>query len=175
MNKHLVLLAAVSMLFSACGNSEEPKVSQPATGTQENATAAMAPGMDESMGGETGAAMEEVPQMMAADETMGETMPESQAAPAQMMAAPEGDPAKGKQVYTTICFACHDQGVAGAPKLGDKAAWGPRIAQGMDVLVSHSITGFTGKTGTMPPKGGRMDLSDADMANCVAYMVSQAQ
>jgi cytochrome c5 len=113
--------------------------------------------------------------MMAADEPMAETMPESQAAPAPMMAAPQGDPAKGKQVYGSICFACHDQGVAGAPKLGDKAAWGPRIAQGMDVLVSHSITGFTGKTGTMPPKGGRMDLSDADMANCVAYMVSQAQ
>ncbi|HEX9802299.1 MAG TPA: c-type cytochrome [Gammaproteobacteria bacterium] len=174
MNKHLVLLAAVSMLFSACGNSEEPKVSQPATGAQQSETAAMAPGMGESMG-EAGAAMEEMPQMMAADETMAETMPESQAAPAPMMAAPQGDPAKGKQVYGSICFACHDQGVAGAPKLGDKAAWGPRIAQGMDVLVSHSITGFTGKTGTMPPKGGRMDLSDADMANCVAYMVSQAQ
>lgn len=85
-----------------------------------------------------------------------------------------GDPVKGKQVYDSVCFVCHGQGIAGAPKIGNKDAWGPRIAQGMDVLVSHATSGFTGKKGTMPPKGGRGDLSDTDIANGVSYLVSQA-
>jgi cytochrome c5 len=83
--------------------------------------------------------------------------------------------ADGKQTFDTVCFVCHAQGIAGAPKLGDKAAWEPRIAQGMDVLATHAINGFTGKTGTMPPKGGRMDVSDADVKAAIQYMVDQAK
>jgi cytochrome c5 len=65
--------------------------------------------------------------------------------------------------------------VAGAPKLGDKAAWGPRIAQGIDTLYTHSIKGFQGKAGMMPPKGGNMALSDADVKAAVDYMVAQSK
>lgn len=103
------------------------------------------------------------------------------AAPAPMPAAPApkktagGNPAKGETVYNQICMACHAAGVAGAPKLGDKAAWGPRIAQGMDTLYTHSIKGFQGKVGLMPPKGGNMALSDADTKAAVDYMVSKAK
>ena len=82
-----------------------------------------------------------------------------------------GDPAAGKKVYDEACFACHGTGAAGAPKVGDKAAWAPRIKQGMDVLVKHAIQG----KGAMPPKGGRMDLSDDAIRNAVAYMVSQSK
>ena len=53
------------------------------------------------------------------------------------------------------CMACHGAGVAGAPKIGDAAAWGPRIAKGADTLHKHAIEGFQGQAGFMPPKGGR--------------------
>jgi cytochrome c5 len=81
----------------------------------------------------------------------------------------------GDQVYQQVCTACHGAGVAGAPKTGDKAAWAPRIAQGMDLLHKHSLEGFQGKAGYMPPKGGRTDLSDQSVMNAVDYLISQAK
>lgn len=81
----------------------------------------------------------------------------------------------GKKIYDTACMACHGTGVAGAPKLGDKAAWSARIAQGTDVLHGHAINGFQGKTGVMPPKGGNAALSDADVKAAVDYMVSSVK
>jgi cytochrome c5 len=82
---------------------------------------------------------------------------------------------KGKSVYDSSCAACHAAGVAGAPKLGDKADWGPRIAQGKDVLYEHALKGFQGKKGYMPPKGGNTALPDADVKAAVDYMVSHAK
>lgn len=78
----------------------------------------------------------------------------------------------GKKVYDTACMACHGAGIAGAPKLGDKEAWLARIAQGLDTLHAHAIKGFQGKTGVMPPKGGNMALSDADVSAAVDFMVA---
>jgi cytochrome c5 len=86
-----------------------------------------------------------------------------------------GNTAKGEDIYKQTCFACHAAGVAGAPKLEDKAAWAPRIAQGIDTLYTHSIKGFQGKAGMMPPKGGNMALSDADVKAAVDYMVAQSK
>ena len=77
----------------------------------------------------------------------------------------------GEQIYNQACVACHGAGVAGAPKFGDKAAWAPRIAQGMDTLHNHALQGFQGKAGLMPPKGGRTDLSDQSVVNGVDYIV----
>ena len=77
----------------------------------------------------------------------------------------------GKAVYDKVCFACHAQSVAGAPRLGDKAAWAPRIQQGMDALV-QSVT--KGK-GAMPPKAGNPALSDAELRAAVDFMVSQSK
>ncbi len=62
-------------------------------------------------------------------------------------------PRSGADVYNAFCMACHATGAAGAPKVGDKAAWQPRFAQGMDVLLKHAVEGFQGKSGMMPPKG----------------------
>ena len=73
------------------------------------------------------------------------------------------------------CMACHNSGVAGSPKIGDKDAWADRIAQGMDLLYEHAIVGFQGKAGYMPPKGGFAHLSDDDVKLAVDYMVEQSQ
>ncbi len=81
----------------------------------------------------------------------------------------------GQKVYKTTCFACHMTGAAGAPKVGDTAAWAPRIAQGIDTLTEHAINGFKGSTGFMPPRGGRGNLSDEEVKGAIEYMVSQSQ
>lgn len=80
----------------------------------------------------------------------------------------------GPQVYNTACIACHSTGVGGAPVVGDAAQWTDRIAQGMDLLKQHAIEGFTGSAGFMPAKGGRIDLSDEEVAIAVDYMVGES-
>lgn len=100
------------------------------------------------------------------------------AAPAQA-AAPAPAPAAagkadGKKIYDAACAACHGAGVAGAPKVGDKAAWAPRIKQGNDTLYSHAIKGFQGKAGMMPAKGGS-SASDDEVKAAVDYMVSSSK
>ena len=95
-----------------------------------------------------------------------------EAAPAAA-AAGEADLATGQSVYQSKCLACHATGAAGAPKMGDKADWEPRIAQGMDTLVKHAIEGFKGAKGYMPPKGGFTSLSDDEVKAAVAYMVKE--
>ena len=98
------------------------------------------------------------------------------AAQAPLQIAQAEEPAdKGKKVYDTACVVCHQTGVAGAPKIGDKAAWADRIKQGEATLADHAIKGFQGKTGMMPPKGGRADLSDEDVKAAVSYMVEANQ
>ncbi len=90
-------------------------------------------------------------------------------------AAPVAATLSGLEVFNTACAACHGPGIAGAPKVGDAAAWADRIATGMDKLKEHAVTGFQGKTGFMPPKGGRADLSDDEIHSAVEYMVSESQ
>ena len=97
------------------------------------------------------------------------------AAEAPAAAAAPAAPLDGAAVYASTCKVCHEAGLAGAPKSGDRAAWAPRIAQGIDLLHKHSLEGFQGKAGYMPPKGGRTDLSDQSVMNAVDYLVSQAQ
>ncbi|MDB5913453.1 MAG: cytochrome c, class, partial [Ramlibacter sp.] len=76
----------------------------------------------------------------------------------------------GQALYQQACFACHGAGVAGAPKLGDKAAWAPRIAQGLPTLYNSALKG----KGAMPPKGGSA-APDADVKAAVDYMVGAAK
>ncbi len=84
-------------------------------------------------------------------------------------------PKDGLSLYKVACSTCHDQGIGGAPKTGDRGLWGPRIAQGKAMLYDHALKGYTGKAGVMPPKGGRIDLDDALIKQGVDYLVSQAQ
>lgn len=91
-------------------------------------------------------------------------------AAAETAAAAKPDPAKGKLVYENNCAACHGTGVAGAPKVGDKAAWSARLGQGVPMLVEHALKGIRG----MPAKGGNADLPDTDLADAVGYMVVES-
>lgn len=85
------------------------------------------------------------------------------------------DAAAGKATYDASCAMCHKTGMMGAPKVGDKAEWAPRIKQGMNVLVANSIKGYKGAKGMMPAKGGNPKLTDAQVGNAVAYMVGQSK
>jgi cytochrome c5 len=98
-----------------------------------------------------------------------------QAVPAAASPAPVAAPLSGPQVFNQACNACHGGGIGGAPKAGDKAAWAPRIAQGIATLKKHALEGFQGQKGVMPAKGGFVNLSDAEVAAGVEYMVSQSQ
>jgi cytochrome c5 len=80
-------------------------------------------------------------------------------------------PADGTAAYETACQACHGAGIAGAPKVGDKSAWGPRIAQGKETLYNHALHGFAGKSGVMPAKGGRADWPDDLIKQAVDHIV----
>jgi len=98
----------------------------------------------------------------------------STSSPAPVAAASAPVEMSGKQIYEAACSACHAAGVAGAPKLGDTAAWAPRIAQGADTLNKHAVDGFQGNAGYMPPKGGRADLGDGSIHEAVSYMVENS-
>ena len=76
--------------------------------------------------------------------------------------------ADGKAVYDKVCAMCHAAGVANAPKLGDKAAWGPRVGVGKDTLVATVIKG----KGAMPPKAGAADLKEDDIKAAVEHMLA---
>jgi len=86
-------------------------------------------------------------------------------------AAKAPTPAAGKATFDAVCGVCHVAGVAGAPKLGDKAAWAPRIKTGIEALHASALKG----KGAMPPKGGNLALADADVRAAVDYMVAAAK
>lgn len=87
-----------------------------------------------------------------------------------------GGTTNGKEIFGQLCTSCHTAGVAGAPKVGDKAAWAPRIAQGLATLIKHATEGYHGPDGNfMPPKGGNPALNDAQVKAAVTWMADQAK
>lgn len=96
--------------------------------------------------------------------------PAATAAPTSS-AAPVDTARSGESVYNAACMACHTSGAAGAPKLGDKAAWSPRIGQGAGTLVQHALQGYKG----MPPKGGCTNCADAEIKAAVEYLLAKSK
>ena len=96
---------------------------------------------------------------------------EATAAEPAAAAAEAAAPKSGEQIYQANCVACHGTGVAGAPKLGDAAAWAPRIAKGMDALLKSATNGLN----AMPPKGLCMACSEDELKGTIQYMVSKSQ
>ncbi len=75
----------------------------------------------------------------------------------------------GEQIVKTACAACHETGAAGAPKIGDKGAWAPRLSLGLDGLVKSAIAGKN----AMPPKGGS-DASEIELARAIVFMANKS-
>jgi cytochrome c5 len=84
-------------------------------------------------------------------------------------AAPAGA-RKGEDVVKSTCAACHQAGVANAPKIGDRAAWGPRIKQGLQGMLAVAAKG----KGAMPPRGGDASLTDAELTRAIIFMANQS-
>lgn len=95
--------------------------------------------------------------------------PKAEAPPAEPVAAHSS--INGQKVYQSICFSCHDSGVAGSPKPGDKDAWAPRLSNGTDAMYDSVING----KGAMPAKGGNPALSDDEIKAAVDWMVAESK
>ena len=87
-----------------------------------------------------------------------------------------GGTTDGKTIFGDLCKTCHTIAATGAPQISDKAAWAPRVAQGLDTLVKHAIEGYQGPDGKlMPAKGGNPALTDAQLKATVEWMVNQVK
>ncbi len=100
---------------------------------------------------------------------------EPQREPVKNAAAAPPTSRSGQQIYAATCVACHDAGIAGAPKVGDKSQWAKHIAKGRDTLYASALNGVQGSTGVMPAKGGNPALSDAEVRAAVDYMVARSK
>jgi cytochrome c5 len=83
----------------------------------------------------------------------------------------EADNANGEAVYDSTCFSCHGPGMSGAPRLGDRDSWGPRVAKGEVTLYEHALKGFR----AMPARGGNAKLQDEQVKAAVDYMVRESK
>ena len=81
----------------------------------------------------------------------------------------------GKTIFGNLCTTCHTNAATGAPVISDKAAWAPRVAQGVDTLLKHAIEGFQGSKGLMPARGGNASLTNAQVKATVEWMLSQVK
>jgi cytochrome c5 len=167
--------AVVFMINKSGGNWKEPPppanlaAAAPGAATASAIPAPVTPGS--AAAPQTGTAKADGTGAATAATGAGAAAAASTGATTQLAAAGAAAKPDGKKVYDTICMACHTPGVAGAPKLGDKAAWAPRIKTGVDALHASALKG----KGAMPPKGGNAALSDAEVSAAVDYMVSESK
>ncbi len=83
--------------------------------------------------------------------------------------------ADGETIYNSGCVACHGAGIAGAPRVGDKAAWVHRSAQGREIIYEHALNGFQETAGIMPAKGGFTHLSDEQVKAAIDFMIKASK
>ena len=91
------------------------------------------------------------------------------AAPVALAAPAKTAAVNGEKIYTATCLACHGAGLMGAPKTGDKAAWKPRLARGVDAMYESARKGIR----MMPPSGGNPTLKEAELKAAVDFMISK--
>ncbi|NND65317.1 MAG: cytochrome c5 family protein [Gammaproteobacteria bacterium] len=115
--------------------------------------------------------MTEIPAAKTEPKPASKATVEKESPPAVVASTSADSGASGKAVYDQACVACHGVGVAGAPKVGDAAAWSARLSKGKATLYSNSINGIN----VMPAKGGQVNLSDDEVRFAVDYMIEQSQ
>ena len=95
--------------------------------------------------------------------------------PASIWEEPLQDPnlEAGREVWAGTCIQCHSVGLGGAPLIGSREAWGPRIAKGEALLIEHATRGFYGDVGEMPARGGNAALTDQQVAAAVRFMITR--
>ena len=144
MNKVLITIVAATLVITGCGDKQD----------------AASDAMDTTTG-------------MASDtaEPAGEMTSDAKESASEAVSEVSDGGATGQKIYKQSCQACHANGVANAPKPGDKAAWAPRIATGMDAMLATAKKG----KGAMPPKGTCMGCSDDDLKAAIEYMVNQSK
>lgn len=187
MNGIALASVAAAIVLAACGKGESP-TSPPTPSTSSGTSATTPPPSSSSSTSPAPGATSSAPSSSAsaspAPTAAASASPSGNAAaaaagPGASASAPgaavtTASGGGGEDTYNKTCMACHGTGAAGAPKIGDKADWGPRVAQGKQTLYDHAIKGFTGQKGAMPPKGGAAQLSDDEVKAAVDFMVSKA-
>lgn len=178
MKKVVVSASALFLVLgvlTGCGEKEAPKAEAPqAEATKPEAAPASEQAAAEQvtpvMAPVAAPAPSSEPATAAADSAASDAAAKTADAATQAVAE-VAQAVDGEKVYKGLCFSCHDSGIAGAPKLGDKAAWAPRIAGGIEALYASALNGKN----AMPAKGGNPALSDAEVKAAVDFMVSEAQ
>ncbi len=172
---HLLTVAALSVFLVACGDKQSASTTTTAPSAPVAVTPAPEPTPPPMASTEPAAPASTAAAPTDSAPASGGAVFGGTAVPAASGGmAPVSDMAMGKGVYDKACALCHAAGVAGAPKLGDKTDWAPRIAQGKDTLYKHAIEGYQGTKGMMPAKGGNSRLSDDEVKASVDYMANQA-
>jgi len=148
------LIPALLLLGAGCSEKEaaSPQESMPAQASAPQSTEPMAP-----------------PAVELTEAAAEPAEPQTAPPAADMQSDTQTAPVDGQKIYQASCQACHNTGVAGAPKLGDKAAWAPRIAKGNEALFLSVKNGLN----VMPPKGTCMSCSDDELHAAMLYMVEQ--
>jgi len=144
MNKVLITIVAATLVIAGCSDKQD----------------AASDAMDTT----TGVASDTA-------ESAGEMTSDAKEGASEAVSEVSDGGATGQKIYKQSCQACHANGVANAPKPGDKAAWAPRIATGIDAMLATAKKG----KGAMPPKGTCMGCSDDDLKAAIEYMVSQSK
>lgn len=149
MKANILMIALSALILSACDSQEPAKnTAKPEAAKTEEVAAPV----------------------VKATEPVASLAPVEEAAPVVAEAKTE---MTGEQVYAKSCISCHGSGVAGAPKLGDVAAWESRVAKGMDALYNSAMKGVPGTA--MMPKGTCVACSDVELKAAVDYMVSKVK
>ena len=144
MNKVLITIVAATLVIAGCSDKQD----------------AASDAMDTT----TGVASDTA-------ESAGEMTSDAKEGASEAVSEVSDGGATGQKIYKQSCQACHANGVANAPKPGDKAAWAPRIATGVDAMLAVAKKG----KGAMPPKGTCMGCSDDELKAAIEYMVSQSK
>lgn len=165
MKKTYLVGLSLAVALTACSSNHEEKT---AVDAAQEADATVTEAASE-------VATAEVPEAPVVEEAAVEEVAVAEEAPAveEPAAVAVAATKSGEELYQGFCQTCHAAGIAGAPKLDDKANWAPRIAQGKDTLYQHALEGYTGSSGVMPPKGGS-SYTDDEVKAVVDYMVEQA-